>query len=221
MKTIQVHLYTYWELDKQAQQQAREHFSEIHTGDHWWDTDYDDFVNICHTIGIHTTPQQINFSGFWSQGDGSTFAASVDILPFIQGIAAQAWKAYAPALETDIPPCPCDTRLVRLIEREIVTVNLKTVKPRRGYWLEVQFDISYGDTIRPHPRIEAAAGELEQWASRTLEQLNRFLYTRLQETYEYLAGDEAIAAALTANGYLFTADGTAADWLLALPIEQP
>lgn len=220
MKTINVILHTYAELDKEAQQRARGHFSDINTDYKWWDTDYDHFISICNSIGIHTSPPQISFSGFWSQGDGSTFAATIDTIAFIKGIAAQAWKEYAPTLEPDITPCPCNKRVIALIEKEIIEVTIATERPNRGYWIKCKFDSYWKATERTYTNIEKELECLEQWASRTLEQLNRYLYRTLQETYEYLISDKAIAETIEGNGYLFTSDGTHADWLLRLETIQ-
>jgi len=218
MKTVNINLHTYAELDKEAQQKARKHFSDINTDYNWWDTDYEDFVSICNTIGIHTTPQQISFSGFWSQGDGSTFAATIDTLPFIKGIVTQAWKDYAPTLELNITPCPCDRRVMALIESKVIDISITTERPHRGYWLKCHFDSDWATTERTHPLIEKELEQLERWTISVLEQLNRHLYRSLQETYEYLISDKAIEETIEANGYLFTSDGTHADWLLALEI---
>lgn len=216
MKTINVNLHSYAELDTDAQQKARVRFSEINTDYSWWDTDYEDFVNICETIAIHTTPQQISFSGFWSQGDGSTFEATIDTLPFIKAITAQAWKAYAPTLELNITQCPCHTRVMALIESNVIDIRITTERPHTGYWLKCHFESDWATTERVHPHIEKELERLEQWTSSVLEQLNRYLYGNLQETYEYLTSDEAIGEAIESNEYLFTSDGTYADWLLRL-----
>jgi len=216
MKTINVNLYTYAELDKEAQQKAREHFNGINTDYSWWEGDYDDFVSVCNTIGIHINAEQISFSGFWSQGDGSSFAAFVDTLAMIKAVSVQAWKAYAPTLELNLEPCPCSKRILALMEKGTIEVDISIERPHRGYWLKHHFDYSWEKVGQAYPNIEKEIGKLEEWASFVLEQMNRYLYYSLQTSYEYLISEQAIAETIESNNYQFTSDGTYADWLMKL-----
>lgn len=96
MKTINITLYSFSELEKEAQEKATELFRDVNTDYNWWESKYDDFIGICSSIGIRTSPQEISFRGFYSQGDGSCFVSTIDTLEFIKGISEQAWKSYAP-----------------------------------------------------------------------------------------------------------------------------
>lgn len=42
-------------------------------GTDWWDTTYDDFVDVAKAFGFDIDKDDIQFSGFWSQGDGASF----------------------------------------------------------------------------------------------------------------------------------------------------
>lgn len=42
----------------------------------WHESVYDDFIRICDIIGFDVSSRDIQFSGFWSQGDGASFTGS-------------------------------------------------------------------------------------------------------------------------------------------------
>ena len=48
----------------------------------WWDCTYDEFKIEMQTKGI--TVDDINFSGFYSQGDGASFTGRIDMIQFLK-----------------------------------------------------------------------------------------------------------------------------------------
>ena len=57
----------------------------------WWDTTYEQFRYAMDKIGIYVN--QINFSGFWNQGDGASFTGHID-----------NWSAFLDAHLPSMPP---------------------------------------------------------------------------------------------------------------------
>jgi len=214
MKTIKIPLYTFSELEKEAQKKAKKHFRFINTDNNWWETEYEDFINICKTMGISVNPKEIYFRGFYSQGDGSCFASKVDIPVFIKGVAEQAWRSYAPTFELDIEKCPIPLRIINLIERELIEVEIWTEISHRYYFLHYHSrNYLYRKSNRDYIRIEEELTKLDKWAKKILERLNDYLYKSLEETYYYLTSDKAVQEAIEANEYHFTANGVHMDWL--------
>jgi hypothetical protein len=90
MREEVIKVYKFNELDDRAKQKAREWYTGCdYPHDDWWDWTYEDFGIICGIIGIElaTTPVKlmgggvrhkpdINFSGFYSQGDGACFSGT-------------------------------------------------------------------------------------------------------------------------------------------------
>ena len=214
MKTISIKLYTFSELEKEAQEKATEHFRYFNTDHNWWESECEDFITICSLIGIHISLKEIYFRGFYSQGDGSCFISKIDVSAFIKGIAEQAWKSYAPTLELNIQPCTIDRRVIKLIENRTIEMPMWTDKPHMGYYV-AYYSESYlhKDSGRQHALIEAEIEKLDVWVLRTLEQLNNYLYKCLECTYDYLISDEAIQETIEANEYHFTPNGVHTDWL--------
>ena len=114
MKSISLNLFSIDELSQEAQGQAFERYRHFNVEDtHWFEGEYEDFTAICKTIGIMIDKDSIFFSGFWSQGNGSTFKSTIDEVKFIKGIKSEAWKEYAPTLELYFNDCPCDERVIQ------------------------------------------------------------------------------------------------------------
>lgn len=221
MKQITINLYSIGELSKEAQEYACEKYRHFNVDNsHWYDCEFDDFVNLCETIGINIPVNGISFSGFWSQGDGSTFASTINVTEFINGIVKQSWREYAPNLDFDFDPCPCDKRVIGLIEKEAINFIMFTDKPHKGYWITYYSEYDWTDqTGKERKRIGEELRKLDKWAKKCLETLNRHLYKSLQEEYEYQTSDETLRETFEANEYLFTADGKKANRLLGLAVD--
>lgn len=167
MKTIKIPLYTFSELEKEAQEKATEHFRYINTGHGWWDADYEDFANICETMGISVNPKEIYFRGFYSQGDGSCFASKIDTAAFIKSMEKQGWKSYAPTLELNAESCPIPPRIVNLIEQEIIEMEIWTETSHRYYFLHYRSqNYLYRKSNRDYIRIEEELAKLDKWTKK-------------------------------------------------------
>ena len=91
MKTIQLNLYEFAELEERAKEKAIEADRYINVDYRWWDFIYDDFISICETLGITVDKESIVFEGFYSQGDGSAFTAEINLAKMLDAIVNQNW----------------------------------------------------------------------------------------------------------------------------------
>lgn len=219
MKNISIDLYNIDELSEEAQETALEHHRDINTYYGWWESDYEHFITICKTAGICINPKDIYFTGFYSQGDGSCFGSNIEILDFIKGIKEQAWQKYAPTFDPNLEVCPIDRRVIDLIEKGTIEVDMRTETKHRYYFVHYYSrNYIHGRDERPYQRIEEELIKFHKWAKKALERLNDCFYKSLEETHNYLLSDEAVKEALKANKYLFTEDGRTANRLLNLAI---
>lgn len=207
MKTIQIKLYEFTELDEKGRQKALNELSDINVDYGWWDFLYDDFIAIAKTIGITVDPKKIHFSGFYSQGDGSAFKASVNLPELLAGVKNENWKTYAPLLELDLPVHEADKHLIKLIKNEGIDISPQIIQPTRSYYVRAEMNFQFPYNNHRFDRIEAKLEELENWLQAVADKLNRYLYKSLQGDYEYQTSDKAIIEAIEANEYHFTADG--------------
>lgn len=81
-KTITVKLYKFGELSDKAKDKARQTLIEHVTMFDWWDFVYQEWTEKLENLGFDNV--DIRFSGFWSQGDGASFTADMDLEKYIK-----------------------------------------------------------------------------------------------------------------------------------------
>ena len=104
-RIVETTVFTIDELSDAAKENARIWYRDQGLPDEWYDFVYEDFETICGILGVTlaTSPvrlygggtrdkSQVNFSGFWNQGDGASFAGHYS---HAKG-AAKAIRAHAP-----------------------------------------------------------------------------------------------------------------------------
>ena len=75
---------------KELSDEAKEHAFERHqeyavSGDYyWWESTQEYWVEKLEALGIHTSLEQMHFSGFGSQGDGACFTGSINLKQFLE-----------------------------------------------------------------------------------------------------------------------------------------
>jgi len=207
MKTIKLKLYEFAELNDDAKGNALKELYDINVFDDWYDFIYDDFVSIAQTIGITVNRKRIYFQGFYSQGDGSAFEASVSLPDLLNGIAGQNWKSYAPLLELDLSMPEMERRLLKLLMDNKVDCYGKITQPSRGYYVSASLDTDFPNNRHNYSKIESELEKLENWFIEVAETLNHYLYKSLRDEYEYQTSEKAIIESIEANEYSFTADG--------------
>jgi hypothetical protein len=181
----------------------------------WWDSVYDDFVEVCKILGVELADDpvrlmgggvrykpRIAFSGFGSQGDGASFEGCFrGKLDMVEKI-----KEYAPLDEDlhNIAAC----LYVDFVEPYNATCRVDISTTGR---------YSHSHTMRfEFNDFENSEGEWEQMEDRgretvvenNLRWLADWLYTRLEKDYDWLTSDEVVAENIIANGYEFDENGS-------------
>jgi hypothetical protein len=220
MKTIQLKLYEFAELEVQAQQKAIEAHRYINVSHDWWEFIYDDFIQIAKTLGIAIKKDSIHFQGFYSQGDGSAFDAEIDLPKLLEAVNAQNWKSYAPQLELNINLPEIDRRVYRLIINGQLDINPKIVQPARSYYVKAELNENLPYSHHGYPLIEKQLDILENGIQAVANTLNRYLYKSLQDDYEQATEEQAVTEAIEANEYWFTGDGKIATRLESLSFKN-
>lgn len=221
MKRISINLYSIDELNREAQELVFENYPHFNVEcGAWYDCEYYHFTEIAKAVGVDMHEDGIYFSGFYSQGSGSTFKSRIDAEKFIEGIKQKKWKEEAPTLEFDFAPCPCDKRVIALIINGTIDCSWHTDIPNRGYWLDFTLDYYWSSEYnRDILNIESELEKLDDWVKEILNSFNRHLYKLLEQEYEYQTSSEALKQTFAVSEYLFTEDGRMADRLLNLNIE--
>lgn len=206
--------YTFEQLSDKAKAAARDANRDWNVdGIDWWDYTYEDAVRMGALLGIeigqavHTQPDpDIQFCGFWSQGDHASFAGE--------------YRPKADAVSLVKAECN-DEELIRIAEA--LTVLQLTAKLLYGdvLWATIKHSQRIGidvevtaideghDTV--NTRFEDAndtdvTDDEEKQVRSLMNDFASWIYCSLEAEYDYLTSDEALDDALADR--LFDGDGT-------------
>lgn len=201
MKTItkQYEAYEFSELSDSAKDNVRSWFAE--TLDYeWWDFTLDDFVSKMDELGIEIDKERgkknsymIHFSGFYSQGDGASFTAGMNVEKFLKSHKAtkEYWLLY--------------TNIIR------DNIDLAAYVKENGRYFSMigDYDLNfYADvTDEKYNKIEKMAGKLAEFFLEKCRDYASDLYRDLENECDYLLSDESIVESCEANEYLFDSRG--------------
>jgi hypothetical protein len=199
MKTVTYTLYEFNELSAEAQEKAIENLSDINVDYDWYDLEY--WQEKLDAIGFEGA--EINFSDFWSQGDGASFIASVNLEKII------SYMAYCTDNYNDIKDF---YKLERLQYYGMIDLNIEIIRQSSRYAHENTCAISHDF------QAYSNAIAFEKWLDRVIskfidqiEDLRRSLcfaiYYALRQDYEYLISPEAIQETIEINKYYFYETG--------------
>lgn len=210
MRTIEKTIYKYDELPTEAAKaKARDWYRETGMSYDWWDAVYEDAKTILEAIGF--TDVDICFSGFGSQGDGASFTAKYGYEP--------DWRKKLAA------HCPKESGLIA-IAADIAAMQ---VAYRYGGRLVASVDRNRWGYSRYCHEMTMAASLHDEGGDREVSEhdeaefleltrrLAKWIYGQLEETWEYLNGDECVAGVIVDNEYEFYADGSRfSEWYMRL-----
>lgn len=210
MQTIEKTIYKFDELDDSAKDKARDWYrSSVFTESHEWEFCFDDAVTCAAILGIEidtrtwTNPSgfsgsepKIYFSGFCSQGDGASFVGNYR---YMKG-AAKAIRQHAPDDKT----------------LHTIADTLQAIQKRNFYRLRASITQSGPYYHAYTMRIETEDCENEyrdlrgddQAIDACMRDFADWIYSQLENEYDYQSSDEAIDEAITANEYEFNEDGS-------------
>ena len=187
-------VYSFEELSKTAQNNAIEHTrrSDSYLDYDWYSFADEDFKVILEVIGFYNI--ETRFSGFCSQGDGASFKARYSNEKYI------AKKVKSCVLVDD--------------ELSQMVSNLQYIKKSLGNKAkDLEFSIYFGDSMYSHSNtmnmdnISEFAEDFEDDILQFCKDLANWYYKKLDDEYEFLNSDEAVAEHLICNEYEFDING--------------
>jgi len=187
MRTIETKVYQFAELSKKAKETAIEELRSINTdfGD-WHNSAIEDWQEKLEALGYEDP--KILYSGFWSQGDGACFTATIDIEKYI--------KVHK-----------LSRKLSKLLKYQRETGNvIGKIEHSWRYFFAKSTDVvlyGYGDEV-----IDDQLEELEEFITKEREELGDQLYKELECEYYALETDESVIDTIESNEYEFLADGS-------------
>lgn len=231
--TKEITIYKYGELSESAQQKAREWYIEGMDYE-WWEGVYESAKEEGLTLGFHI--DTINFSGFWSQGDGARWVGQIDVVDWLKahapdtiGVSAlialinEGWigghvavrstaSNYSHENTMDVGELyDVDDRLIDsddFDEAELMTEYIEGQGIFDGMTLANIRDLINTDEANPYKLSNLAA--LDEAIETSAKDYAKDIYIRLREEYEYLCSEEMMLDHFEANDYHFTEEGALA-----------
>lgn len=184
MKTRTINIYTFEELNEKAQRKAIEDHRYIETeGFEWYKFTYEKWIEELKTQGYEDT--KIQFSGFYSQGDGASFEATIDIAKWLT----------VKECKTKYKACFADA------ENIVIAI---TQSGHYSHEMTMSTDTEYnGVNRKAYDTVDQLAEEILQDA----REQARLIYKDLESEYEHLTSDETVKECLIANEYEFIENG--------------
>jgi len=190
--TIKYETYKFEELTEEAQEKVLEKAREAkgqYDSEWIFECTLDDWKEKLESMGMDDV--KIQFSGFWSQGDGASFNANVELKEFIKHANLPEGKYR---------------HLIRLIEAEGMEASILTNHFGNHYSHENTRDLSLESNIwrRYTPRLFKLLKELENELEEFRSNLSLELYSDLEKAWDYAMSEECLREDIEAqeNVYL-------------------
>ncbi len=209
--------YHYNELPEHARQKARAHYIESWIYDDWYDYIYENAK--CDGVALGFEIDDINFSGFWSQGDGAMWIGGVNLPKFIEchldeSIGRECWLwliedgwVYdrVSIHRTSHHYAHSNTMGISSIEPaaydEEDKLNVDCIL--KGAPVETLYNLIVADTACPIKDIS----DLEELVLDAARAYANTIYDRLRDGYEHECSEEQISECYDANNILFNEEG--------------
>lgn len=192
MRTEKAKIYTFDELSEKAKEFARMHYGDTCLDYEWWCGVYYDFIDDCKKYGLGVNYDDINFSGFCSQGDGASFTCdNIDIEKFI--------KYSGIKIRYGLPPIV------------ISNTELTITRTDNMYYHENTVSSNYQYCYTGYHHIDAYLENIAEKLQDKLEDLKNTLclklYDELEGEYDWLLSDEHIDEELREYDFEFYENG--------------
>lgn len=207
-RTICTEVFQYDELSPMAQEKAREWFRESSAGDNFFsESVIEDAADIADILGIdlrqrrvrlkdgsHRYEPAIQWSGFWSQGDGASFTGTYR---YAKGASSKI-RAYAPN----------DTELHRIADA------LQALQKPLFYGVFARISVSgrysHSHTMRAECECNGSDDIPDGEFLQCFRDFADWIYGQLKTEFEYQNADAQVIESIRANEYEFTAEGARA-----------
>ena len=180
-------VFKFDELPNASKEKALEKHRDINVSDRdWWEFTYDDWIT--KLAGMGYDDADIMFRGFWSQGDGASFTATVDIAK---------WLKYKKLGEKYF-------NVIAAYENGDISAKIIRISSMYVHENTIDSEI-LGDT--KDEMVNKQVNEIEKLLKEDARELSEQIYKNLEKDHEYLTSDEVIAETFRANEHEFTKDG--------------
>lgn len=199
MRTETIEVYKFEELSEEVQKKVIEKNQDVEVdNDYWHDNTIENWKEKLEELGFYEPV--INYSGFWSQGDGASFTCSAfEVDKMMELFDKDKDK-------------PLYKRLLELYKEGKLEFNTKILRTNSHYYHErsttAYLEWSLEENIEDDRAVLTAnLDSLENDIEKYVEDLNRQIYKSLEEDYNELTTDEVVKEYIIDNEWEFTKDG--------------
>lgn len=204
--------FTFAQLSDAAKAKARDNYrGDDYPWYEWWDSTYEDFIEVALRLGFAVDKKDVRFSGFWSQGDGASFAGryacSASHSAAIKEYAPKDEVLHALAERLDALQVAAQLQYERKWSASI------SGKPDRYYHSGCMSagNVMLGDLCYDDDDVELSWGPDFEHAEIEIRDVAReladWLYRTLEKEHEYLCSDECVDQHLVESDTLYDEDG--------------
>ena len=220
MRTIQVKLYKFNELGKEAKEKVLEKHREWNVEfDEWYDCLFENWKEKLDKVGFEDA--KIEFSGFWSQGDGACFTAHCNMANLLSRYLHSKTLVNFIMENVDMSASietmnhhysHANTKNFQLNWDSTQSLAKVLKAPTADLPLLLGEDMDESDKNIYELRVKKQIGPIDM--DKLQEDLEEYrtdlcneIYRDLEKEYNYLTSDEAVIESLEANDREFTVDG--------------
>ena len=184
MRKTAVTVYKFNELADKVKEKVRDKYRQSCLDYDWWEVIYEGIMEKAEEYGITLVDDDIQFTGFWSQGDGASFVSKeINNYKFADKVGIKANKEVLDTIEL-------------YIDRTIMNYS---------HMNSVHATAVYNDLPS---KYEKKAEELTDKLEEVKNMLCTELYSNLENYYDELTSDEYIDNEIMENDLEFLGDGT-------------
>lgn len=199
MKTItkEFIIYEYSDIlsNEDLKQKILQKHYDINTNFDWYDYILEDWKTKLEAIGFINP--EINFTGFYSQGDGASFTCEyIDI----KEIAIHSELFIAREINA----------LYALWNNGYIEAAIKRITHHYYHKYTITNEFNDGQMLIKWTHLQKIVNRLREYIDNLILTLSDAIYKQLETEYEYLTSDEAILETIQANNYEFYEDGSIA-----------
>jgi hypothetical protein len=217
-KIVETEVFTYAELQERgnakAIDKAAEWLREAITDGDWHDYILEFWQSALSQIGFDDP--KISFTGFWSQGDGASFTAHIDVAKLAafmseaigpsQTVSAESGD-FRPYIVYECGGVPIDPRYAKLVKLAgYIGAQVRRTSHRHSHenTCTTYIDLS-GSADKP--RVEKLLTSFREDVETLRRDLSRVIYRSLKQAYDDQTSEESISDFAEVTDYTFTADG--------------
>jgi len=193
MKEVKIQTFEFDELSPFARRKALTDLRECNLDYGWWEHLTEFFVELLAAAGVSASPDDVRFTGFYSQGDGASFSGSYAyqktaperLTARLGGEDLKAWLCFADNLENAARPSS-------------YTAEVDITAPSGHY--------AHAYTMSARATCEKGRADEAEFLE-TFRKMANWYYQAIEDEFNYLTSEMAITETIAANGWTFLSNG--------------